>query len=59
MKLDMDTYLKICEITGQDYEACKSNDENYVIIYRDLDNIICDLIKKYDEIKEKKSENFI
>lgn len=56
MKLDMDTYLKICEITGQDYEAAKSSDEDYVLMYHDLDNVIYDLITQYGVIEEKHND---
>ena len=40
MKIDMWLFNRICEITNEDYEAGKSDDEEYAILYRDIDTII-------------------
>ena len=53
MKIDMWLYNRICEITKKDYEASKSDDEEYANLYRDIDNIIYDLVEEYDVLEEK------
>lgn len=53
MKFEMELYNRICEITGVDYQAAKTDDENHVLLYHDLDNVIYDLVDKYDKLIEK------
>ena len=56
MKIDMWLYNRICEITNEDYEAGKSDDEEYAILYRDIDTIIYDLVYQYDLLEERHND---
>ena len=53
MKIDMWLFNRICEITKQDYEAGKSDDEESAMLYKDIDNILYDLVEEYDVLEEK------
>ena len=53
MKLEMMYYIRACEITGEDYEVGKTIDEDGVMLFRDIDTIIYDLVDAYDVLLEK------
>lgn len=53
MKIDMWLFNRICEITKRDYEAGKSDDEESAMLYKDIDNILYDLVEEYDVLEEK------
>lgn len=56
MRLDMWLFNRICEITNEDYDAGKSDDEEYAILYRDIDTIIYDLVYQYDLLEERHND---
>lgn len=53
MKIDMMLFNRICEITNQDYEAGKSADEEFAILFRDVDAMLYDLVEQYGVLEEK------
>lgn len=55
MKLEMDTYLKLCEITGGTYKVIGSKDDNEITLV-DIDNALEDLITEFGVVEEKYSD---
>ena len=53
MKIDMWLFNRICEITNQEYEFGKSDDEETAILFKNVDNMLYDLVEEYGVLEEK------